>query len=73
LCLQYTFGPPISKADFKDDPDFADFTTQEFEPYEDEKIPAAQMLDIDDVHDIDTYYQYVGSQFRVPIGDEIST
>jgi hypothetical protein len=31
------------------------------------------MPDIDDVHDVDTYDQYVGAQVRVPIGDYIRT
>jgi hypothetical protein len=60
-------GPPIVEDDFKDDPDFADFATPEFELYENDKFPAAQMSDIDDVHDVDTYDQYVCAQVRVPI------
>jgi hypothetical protein len=62
------------EADFKDDPDFSDFVTPTFEPYEDDKVPASKMPDIDDVdndHDVDTYDQYVDAQVRVPIGGEI--
>jgi hypothetical protein len=29
-------GPSMTPNDFKDDPDFADFDTRTFEPYEDE-------------------------------------
>jgi hypothetical protein len=57
--------------DFKDDPEFADFETQTFEPYKDEKVPASKMPDIDDVDDIQTYDQYAGAHMRVAIGDEI--
>jgi hypothetical protein len=59
--------------DFKDDPDFAEFVTPTFEPYEDDEVPASKMPDIDDVdddHDVDTYDQYVGAQVRVPIRGE---
>jgi hypothetical protein len=31
------------------------------------------MPDIDDVHDVDNYDQYVGAEVRVPIGDDIRT
>jgi hypothetical protein len=44
--------------------------------YEDYEVPAFKMSDIDDVKrqdDVDTYDQYIGSQVRVPIGDEIRT
>jgi hypothetical protein len=71
--IEKKFRPSIAEADFKNDPDFADFATPEFEPYEDNKVPAAQMPDIDDVHDVDTYDQYGGAQVRVPIGNEIRT
>jgi hypothetical protein len=69
--IEENYVPPIAAADLKDDPDFADFAKPEFEPYEDDKVLASQMLDIDDVYDIDTYDQYVGDQVIVPIGDEI--
>jgi hypothetical protein len=61
-------------ADFKDDPDFADFVTPTFEPYEYDEVPASKMPDIDEVDndaDGDTYDQYVGAQVRVPIGGDI--
>jgi hypothetical protein len=64
------------EADFKDDPDFAEFVTPTFEPYEDDEFPASKMPDIDNVdneHDVDTYDQYVGAQVRLPIGGEISS
>jgi hypothetical protein len=44
--------------------------------YEDEEVPASKMPDIEDVKDkddVDIYDQYVGTQVRVPIGDEIRT
>jgi hypothetical protein len=69
--IEEKYGPPIAEADFKDDPDFADFETTDFEPYEDDKVVPDQMPDIDDVDDIATYDQYVGAQVRVPIGDKI--
>jgi hypothetical protein len=39
-------GPSMTKDDFKDDPDIADFETPTFEPYEDEKylLPRCQIL-----------------------------
>jgi hypothetical protein len=61
----------MTKDSFKDNPNFADFETPEYGPYEDYEVPAAQMSDIDDIHDVDTYYQYIGAQIRVPIGDEL--
>jgi hypothetical protein len=69
--IKAKYGPPIAEADVKNDPDFADFATPDFAPYEDDKIATSQMPDIDDVDDVDTYEQYVGAQFRFPIGDEI--
>jgi hypothetical protein len=65
--IEEKHGPPIAEAD----PDFEDFATPDFEPYEDDKVAPAQMPDIDDSDDFDTYDQYVGAQVRVPIGDEI--
>jgi hypothetical protein len=50
--------------------------TPTFELYEDDKIPASKMPDIDNVKnkdDDDTYDQYIGTQVRVHIGDEIHT
>jgi hypothetical protein len=32
--IEEKFGPSMTKDDFKDDPDFADFETPENEPYE---------------------------------------
>jgi hypothetical protein len=72
--VEETLGKSMLEADFKDDPDFADFAIPTFEPYEDDEVPASKMPDIDDNdndHDVDTYDQYVGAQVRVPIGDEI--
>jgi hypothetical protein len=72
--VEEKLGKSMLEADFKDDPDFADFVTPMFEPYEDEKVPASKMPDIDDVdddHDVDTYDQYVGAQVRAPIGGKI--
>jgi hypothetical protein len=72
--VEEKLGKVMLEADFKDDPDFADFVTPTFEPYEDDEVPAPNMPDIDDVdnyHYVDTYDQYVGAQVRVPIGGEI--
>jgi predicted transcriptional regulator len=69
--IEDKYGPTIAEADFKDDPDFADFAHPEFEPSEDVKVAPAQMPDIDDVDDVDTYDQYVGDQVRFPIGDDV--
>jgi hypothetical protein len=47
-----------------------------YDCYKHDEVPASKMPDIDDVKiqdDVDTYDQYVGSQVRVPIGDEIRT
>jgi hypothetical protein len=63
----------MTKDDFKDDPNFADFEYPNCEPYEHDEVPASQMSDIDDVHDVDTYDQYGGAQVRVTIGDDIKT
>jgi hypothetical protein len=68
--IEEKYGPTIDEADFKDYPDFADFATRYFEPYEYDKVPPSQMPVIEDIDDVDTYDQYVGSQFRVPICDE---
>jgi hypothetical protein len=72
--MEETLGKSMLEADFKDDPDLADFFTPTFEPYEDYEVPTYKMPDIDDVdkdHDVDTYDQYVGAQVRVPIGGDI--
>jgi hypothetical protein len=61
----------MTKDDFKDDPDFTYFETTTYEPYEDDQVPASKVLDIDDIHDVETYDQYVGAQIRVPIGGDI--
>jgi hypothetical protein len=65
------FGPSMTKDDFKDDRNFADFATPEYGPYEDAEVPAAHMPAIDDVHDIDTYEHFVDAHPRVPICDNI--
>jgi hypothetical protein len=69
--IEEKYGPPIAEADFKDDPDFADFASPDFEPYEDDKVAPDHMPAIDNIDDVDTYDQYVGAQFRVPLGDDI--
>jgi hypothetical protein len=71
--VEQKLGPSMTKYDFKEDPDFADFESPEYEPYEDDEVPATHMPDIDDVHDVDTYNQYVCAQVRAPICDEIRT
>jgi hypothetical protein len=66
----------MTEADYKDDPDYADFVTPAYDYYEDDEVPASKMSDIDEVkekYDVDTYDQYVGAQLRVHIGDEIRT
>jgi hypothetical protein len=55
--VEETLGKSMLEADFKDDPDFADFVTPTFGPYEDDEVPASKMPDIDDVdndNDVDT-------------------
>jgi hypothetical protein len=72
--VEETLRKFMLEADFKDDPDVADFVTPKFEPYEADEVPASKMPDVDDVdndHDVYTYDQYVGAQVRVPIGGEI--
>jgi hypothetical protein len=66
--IEEKYGLPMTEADFKDDPEYADFVTPTFERYEDAEFPASKMPDIDDVKDkddVDTYDQYLGSQGRV--------
>jgi hypothetical protein len=61
---------------FKDDPDYAEFLTPTYDSYEDDEVYPSKMPDIDDVkneNDVDTYDEHVGSNVRVPIGDEIRT
>jgi hypothetical protein len=68
------FGPAMSKDDFQDDPDYADFLTPTYDCYEDYEVSPSKIPDIDDIkeeHDVDTYDQYVGAHGRVPIGDDI--
>jgi hypothetical protein len=70
------YGLPMNEADFKDEPDCADFVTPTYDCYEDDEVPASKMPDIDDIKnndDVDMYDQYVGAQVRVHIGDEIFT
>jgi hypothetical protein len=74
VSIEEKLGKSMLAADLKDDPDFDDFLTPTFEPYEDDEVPASKMPDIDNVdndHDVDTYDQYVGAQVRVPIGGNI--
>jgi hypothetical protein len=64
----------MSKDDFQDDPDYADFVTSTYGCYEDDEVSLYKIPYIDDIkdeHDVDTYDQYVGAHMRVPIGDEI--
>jgi hypothetical protein len=64
----------MSKGDFQDDPDYADFVTPTFDCYEDDEVPPSKKPDIDDIkkeHDVDTYDQHVDAHVRVPIGNEI--
>jgi hypothetical protein len=60
---------------FNLDPDFADFMTPTHDCYEENKEPAFQMPDIDDLdeHDVDTYDQYVGASVHLSIGDKAQT
>jgi hypothetical protein len=74
IAIEEEFGPAMSKDDFQDDPDYADFVTPTYDCYEDDEVSPSKMPDIDDIkeeHDVDTYDQYVGDHVRVPIGDEI--
>jgi hypothetical protein len=74
--IEKKYGFPMNEADFRDDPDYADFVTPTYDCYEDDEVPASMMPDIDDFKsqdDVDTYDQYVGAQVRVPIGYEILT
>jgi hypothetical protein len=76
VAIEEKYGLPMTEADFKDDLDYADFVTPNFECYEDDEVPASKMSYIDgvkDKDDVDTYDQYIGAQVRVPIGDEIRT
>jgi hypothetical protein len=66
----------MSKDDFQDDPDCADFVTPTYDLYEDDEVSPSKMPDIDDIkeeQDVDTYDQYLGAHARVPIGDEIQS
>jgi hypothetical protein len=74
IAVENKFGPAMSKDDFQDDPDYADFVTPTYECYEDDEVYPSNMPDIDDIkeeHDVDTYDQYGGDHVRVPIGDDI--
>jgi hypothetical protein len=68
--VEKKLGTSMTNDDFKDDPEFTDFESPHYVPYEDE-VPPSQMLDIDDVRDVDNYDPYVGAQVRLPIGDDI--
>jgi hypothetical protein len=60
--IEDRYGLSTTDADFKDDPDYADFVTPNFECYEDDEVPASKIPYIDHVkykYDIDTYDQYV--------------
>jgi hypothetical protein len=64
----------MSKDNFQDNPDYADFVTPTFDCYEDDEVPPSKMPDIYDIkkeHDVDTYDRYVGAHVKVPIGNEI--
>jgi hypothetical protein len=64
----------MSKDEFQNDPDYADFVTPSYDCYEDDGVSPSKMPDIDDIkeeNDVDTYDQYVGAHVRVPIEDEI--
>jgi hypothetical protein len=64
----------MDKSDFKDDPDYEDFMTQNYDCYEYDEVLPSKMPYIDDVkvdNNVDTYDQYVGAHVRVPIGDVI--
>jgi hypothetical protein len=66
----------MSKDDFQDDPDYADFFTPTYDCYEDDEVSPSKIPDINDIkeeHDADTYDQYFGAHVRVPIGDEIQS
>jgi hypothetical protein len=74
IAIKKKFCAPMDKSDFKDDPDYADFVTPNYDCYEDDEFTPSKMPGIDDVNnedDVDTYDQYVGAHVRVPIGDEI--
>jgi hypothetical protein len=76
IAIENKFDVTMNENDFKDYPDCADFVTPTYECYEDHEVSTSRMPYIDDVKnedDFDTYYQYVGSHVRVPIGDEIRT
>jgi hypothetical protein len=72
--VEEKLGKSMLTSDLKDDPDFADFVTPTFEPYEDNEAPASKIPDVDEADndsDVDTYDQYVEDQVRVPTGGEI--
>jgi hypothetical protein len=74
IAIEEKFVPAMSKDDFQDDPDYADFITQTFDCYEDDEVPPSKMPDIYDIkkeHDVDTYDQYAGAHVRFTIGNEI--
>jgi hypothetical protein len=68
--VEKKYGLPMNEADFKYDPDYAEFITPTYDFYEDDEVPSSKMPYIDDVKsqdDVDIYDQYVGAQVRVPI------
>jgi hypothetical protein len=74
IAIEEKFGPAMSKDDFQDDPDYADFFTPAYDCYEDDDVSSYKMPDIDDIkeeHDVDTYDQYFGAHGRVLVGDDI--
>jgi hypothetical protein len=74
IAVEKKIGPAMSKDDFQDDPDYADFVTPNHDCYEDDEFSPSKMPDIDDIkeeHDVDTNDQYVGVHVRVPVRDEI--
>jgi hypothetical protein len=74
IAIEKKFGATMDKNDFKDDPDYEDFVTPTYDCCENDEVSSSKMPEIDDIkeeNDVDTYYQYVGSHVRVPIGGEI--
>jgi hypothetical protein len=76
IAIDKRYGLSMHDNYFKDDPDYADFVTPNYDCYEDDEVYPSKMSYIDDVKkedDVDTYDQYVGAHVRVFIGDEIRT
>jgi hypothetical protein len=76
IAIEKKYGASMNKSDFKDDPEYVDFVTPNYDCYRDDEVSPSKLPDIDDAmdeDDIDTYDQYVGSHVKVPIGDEIQS